>query len=1225
MKLADHVEQIRQLIDRALRNRLGRMGITPEQLQPEDLIPMEYLSDRRRIVGIREVLIAETGSVGDAYEKLVEEFTFTLFNRFAALKVMEAHALHPEIVTRRSQYGNRSFSHFLWLEQNPDRRSEEQDGLLQFLDTQLNILSIDIPLFSPKHPYHLLPTFIELTGIIDAFNRIESDDQVETEIWKSDDVLGWLYESYNNYKKAAHKESGEKTEYNKVSIQSQVYTPRWVVKFLVDNSLGKLYLEMYPDSEIKNRYKIANAPYAQTRERKSLTEIRLIDPATGSGNFLLYGFDLFYDLYIDQIENYGADFNESKISEFIIQHNLHGIDLDDRAVQLAQLGLFIKAKRRNRTTKIVHFNVVSTDFYLPEYTNVKHLFENGGPLAPELENIVIDLWADLQQAFKFGTLIRLEEKFNLRLRSLEKEFEKPQLSFFAEPTVAYYKNFRNTFFDSLMKAVVQNTEKRGLTFLNSKTQDAITFLQLLTQKYDVAVANPPYTDSADFGPELKKFAEANYKQPFKFNSNLYAVFIKRCFELTSDNGKMALIHPLTFMYIKTFEDVRKFILEKTHISVFVDYGLSNLFGAVMVDPAFYVLEKKNTYQEKSWFISLDQYTRTPNEKFKKDFCLEALNDHISSRPNKHNINLPQEKLKIIEGWPFIYWISDGFREKFKQANLQSYAEINSGINTGNNEKYLRFHWEINEGDKWVNYSKGGPFCKWYGNLWTKLLWENDGESIKQESGSALRNRNKFFKEGLNFSGKGSKGVSFRYLPEGFICDSGGPSITPNDTWNNLNYLLAILNTNLFFYIVDALNPTVNTQVGDIKRIPFVKPPQLLEDNISALAAENVAIKKQLNSFKIIETNYQQSPLLAYADATLKARLLAYLNYENVQLTQVLINEAIINELIFKVYELSDEDRDQVEAKMGKSIGSLPVVNEARVAILAELENQLAEVKEHIENLRITTFEEQQLREINESFTLLYQSNNDLEEFCIRHQVNPINVWYWFKEANIIPQARAAEIALEFLADRIRTLLQLDEDGIIPLVGLPGEEALSQRLEQHCLQNGFTAAQFMQLEGLLGRPINDYLEHHFFRDLSDHLNLFMYLPKTPFIWHLSSGTHQGFEAFILIYKWNRDSLFKLKSQYISHRSQNLEYRLIQLQNVNTAQAQNDKEKIRLQLNEIETFKAKIDELIAEGYNPRLDDGVGKNIAPLQKKGLLRAEILKSAGRNSQLEKYLNANW
>ena len=559
MKLADHVEYIRQLIDNAFRNRLGRMGVTAAALQPSEDIPAEYRADRSRIETIREVWIAETGTVGEAYEKLVEEFTFTLFNRLAAMKVMEAHTLHPEIVTRRSQHGDRSFAHKFWLDRHPDGRSEEMEGLVRFMEDQLGDLAGDIPLFSPLHPYHLLPTAIELNGIMNAFNQVETDAQVEDEIWKSDDVLGWLYESYNNYKKAAHKDSGDKTEYNKVSIQSQVYTPRWVVKFLVDNSLGKLYLEMYPDSDLKNRYKIANAPKTQTRTPKPLTDIKLIDPAPGSGNFLLYGFDLFYDLYTDQIENYGADYDDRKIPELIIAHNLHGVDLDDRAIQLAQLGLYIKAKRKKRTAKIDHFNIVSSDFFLPAYEEVKHIFEENAALSERERSIIANLWDDLQNAHKFGTLIRLEEKLNLKWFGTTKQVDKNQIVLFGQENLEDFEKFRATFFANLQKAVEQNTAKQGQTFLNTKTQDAITFLHVLTQKYDVAVANPPYTDSSDFGPELKKFLDVNYKQPYKFNSNLYATFIKRCYELIDENGKMALIHPLTFMYIKTFSDVRKFM------------------------------------------------------------------------------------------------------------------------------------------------------------------------------------------------------------------------------------------------------------------------------------------------------------------------------------------------------------------------------------------------------------------------------------------------------------------------------------------------------------------------------------------------------------------------------------------------------------------------------------------------------------------------------------------
>jgi hypothetical protein len=1228
MKLSEHTEHIRQLIDQAFRNRLGRMGINNSQLDSIDSIPKEYHSERKRIEGIREVFIEETGTVYDAYEKLVEELTFTLFNRLAALKVMEAHTLHPEIITRREIHGGRSFAHLAWLEQNPNSRNEECEGLISFLSEQLQNLSSDIPLFSPQHPYHLLPTALELLSITNAFNQVETDAQVEDEIWKSDDVLGWLYESYNNYKKAAHKASGDKTEYNKVSIQSQVYTPRWVVQFLVDNSLGKLYLEMYPDSEIRHKYKIANAPTSQTRERKPLHEIRMIDPSTGSGNYLLYGFDMYYDLYIDQIENYGAAYNEAEIPKLIIENNLYGVDLDDRAIQLAQLGLYIKAKRKKRTVKIEHFNIVSSDFVLPDFDFVLPIFRSNITDSKQLETVE-SIWTDLQNAYKFGSLVRLNEKIEAHISALRNSNAK----LFSQEEEASSQQFKEGFLKNLTLAFERFASQQGNSFLSSKTQDAITFLQLLTQKYDVAVANPPYTDSADFGPELKKFVEANYKQPYNFSTNLYGAFIKRCCEIVNENGFTAMIHPLTFMYIKTFEGVRKYILDKTNIEIFIEFGLGGVFTSkVDVDVAAYILRNQRVDNKKdsNLFMNLQKYKGL---KIKKDIFENAFNDHLQSRGNEHNFYCEQGKLKIIEGWPLIYWISDGFREKFRGKALKYFADANKGIDTANNNKYLRFFWEVDDLDKWIGYSKGGPYNKWYGNLWIRLLWDNDGYEILNDPRSNLRNKDSFFKEGLTYAGSGSKGTSFRYLPENFICDNGGSSITPKADFKDIPYLLALFNSSLIFYIIDCLNPTVNVQKGDLERVPFVIPSTELKLSISLLANLNVDIKKQLCSYRIIETNFEQSPLLTFEGLSLKDRILAYLNYENFQQTQILINEAIINELIFEVYELSDADREQVEAKMGVSIGSLPVCKEAIsdwLLVIGENQSpitnhQLPEITNHLNNLPVTEFEPEKIREIKDGFSTLYQSNNDLEEFCIRHQVNPINVWYWFREANVVPAARAAEIALEFLSDSIRTLLHQDDDGIIPLVGLPGEEALSQRLEQHCLQNGFTAAQYMQLDSLLGRSVNEYLEHHFFDDLGNLLNLFRHLPKTPFIWHLSSGQQQGFEAYVLIYKWNSDSLFKLKSQYISHRVQNLEYRQIQLQDVNTAQAQTEKEKIRLQLHEIETFKTKIDELIAEGYDPKLDDGVGKNIAPLQKKGLLRAEVLKSAGRNSQLEKYLNADW
>lgn len=1227
MKLAEHVEKIRIETDKAIRNILGRMGITETGVKPMESVPAELAEDRKRIETVRDTLVEETGSKKEGYEKLVEEFTFTLFNRIAALKVMEAHRLHPEIITKRVEQGNRSFAHRLWLEQNSDGRAKEFEGLKDFIGDKLKELSGEIPLFAPDYPYHLLPTTIELNKIIEAFNAVEKDEQIEAGIWRNDDILGWLYESYNNSKKIAFKESGKKTEYDKVSIQSQVYTPRWVVKFLVDNGLGKLYLEMFPDSRIKEKYKIANAPTKQIRDAKPLTEIRMLDPVTGSGNFLLYGFDLFYDLYLDQIDNYGADYKKDKIPELIIQHNLFGVDLDDRAVQLAQFGMYIKAKLKKSSFKAEYFNIVSTDFYLPEYKDIKYIFSNGESLPKELEDIVISVWDDLRQAHKFGTLIRIEEVVNQRLEKLSQQFQKPQISFAEEQTLASYDEFRENFFTRLRQAVESNSRKLGKTFLNTKTHDAFTFLEIMTQKYDVTAANPPYTDSSDFGTELKKFVDTNYKQPYKFNSNLYAMFIKRCCELTDEAGYVALIHPHTFMFIKTFEDVRKYLIEHTHIDLLVDYGLDrvNLFGpGILLDATWYVVSKKKK-EEVGFYFNI---TANQQEKTKQGSLEQAYDDVIHKRTNNRVYTLPQEKLKIIEGWPFIYWISDGFREKFSGNPISKYGYPTLGLKTANNNKFLRFWWEIAEGQidtkKWVMYPKGGGFNKWYGNVWLAIYWENDGFAIRNQKNSQMIEKGWDFKEGATLSTRSVKGASARYLNSTWLFDMAASSIiTIKENYSNL--LLGYCNSNLFNYILDSLNPTVNIQPEDIRRVPFVAPPVKIADNISAMTAENVTIKRQINSYRIIETNYHQNPLLAYTDATLKGRLLGYFNYENAQLTQVLLNESVINELIFKVYELSEEDMQQVEAKMGVPVGQLGVTEEAIMNWKLEINNGEIRlnsvVLEHVTKLPIIEVDEEQKLQIISEFPSLYQTNNDLEEFCIRHQVNPINVWYWFRESNVLPAGRAHEITMEFLADSFRTLLMQDEDGIIPITGTHEEPALMERLEKYCIDKGFTESQISELDELLGKPLKEYIEQLFFKRFSDHLNLFMYLPKTPFIWHLSSGEHQGFEAYIIIYKWNRDSLYKLKSKYLSKRSERLQHRQMELTDNNSAQAQTEKETIRLQLEEIEKFESKIDELIAEEYDPKLDDGVGKNIAPLQKKGMLKCEVL----NKKQLERYLNADW
>ncbi len=1224
MKLINHVLDIRRLIQQAFDNRFSRMGLRKETALPVEQIPAEHQEKRRKLDELMSSHLSELGDYEEARQAAINECVFTLFNRIAAIKVMESKVLFPEIITRRKENAGRSFEHNVWLENHPEERNAEREGLKLFLSDQFESLGEHIPLYRKDYPYALLPTADELNEIIEQFNAIEADADCGADVWKGDDILGWLYENFNAVEKEALKQSGEKTEYNKVSLQSQVYTPQWVVKFLVDNTLGKAYMEMYPDSHIKEKYQIANIPDHQVRHPKDLRQMRLLDPACGSGNFLIYAFSLFYDLYVDQMENYERDYSRRDIPKMIVENNLFGVDLDERAAQISQIALFVKARELggHRSHWPAYTNVVSTHFFLPQYEELQGTFEILGSWSQKQIEAIEHIWNDLCSAYKFGSLVRVEERLNEMMpndvnHSMFKEFEMESLF-----------EYKNNVITQLRNNVNKWGGQGSNDYTLAKTNDAISFLDIISHKYDVVVANPPYTDSSDFGTELKAFVEENYRRPLKFNTNLYACFIKRCCELAGDDGKVGMIHPHTFMFIKTFEDVRKFMLEQTHINVMVDYGLDrvNLFGpGILLDATFYTLDMNIKEKTAGIYFNI---TANQQEKFKKGSLAQAYSDYLNGQSNDRVYTLPQSKLKGIKSYPFIYWISDEFREKFGKTIMDEIFDIRAGIQTSNNNRFLRYPWEItdlrtsnNDKGRWVLYAKGGPYCKWHGNIWLTIDWKDEGlylQDFLKSRGQDLHAQEYYFKKGITYSAKGSGSISFREYDSNCLFDIAGSCIFPNGKFENMGYALGVYNSQIVSYSLDCLNPTVNKQPNDLKRLPFVEPNSGQEKRITDLSSVCINIKKVLCEYSLIEPEFIQSPLKAGAETSVV--LSKYYNYENALLTQILINESIINNTVFEVYELSEHDKQMVLDKEGIPVGDLPVSHEAKAAykqwLMLESEfKPTSDVLEHLEYLE----ERDDLPKITD-FDTLYQNNNEWEEFCIKRNVNPVEAWWQFKNANVLPPQRTQVLAFELMTDVIRTVLAKDDDGIIPLGDRLGEERLAIRIEKEMMERGYSAAQFSQVCQLLGCPLEKYLQERFFQQLSDHLNLFMYLPKTPFIWHLSSGPHHAIELYVSIYKWSRDALYRVRSIYAANREAALRDRLNSIDTSNT-EGRMEAQELRATLTELQEFCQKVDDLLATGYAPKLDDGVGKNIAPLQKRKMLSYEVL-NAG---QLKKYLNADW
>lgn len=1205
MKLINHVLDIRRLIQQAFDNRFSRMGLRADAPVDASALQEEQKEKRVKLEEIMQSHLKETGgNYAVARQATINECVFTLFNRIAAIKVMEAKELFPEIITRRKENAGRSFEHNAWLEEHPEERGAEREGLKHFLNDQFDRLGEHIPLYRSDYPYALLPTADELNEIIEKFNAVEEDADCGADVWKGDDILGWLYENFNAVKKAALKQSGDKTEYDNVSLQSQVYTPAWVVKFLVDNTLGKAYLEMYPDSCIKEKYQIANAPDHQVRHPKDVREMRVLDPACGSGNFLIYAFSLLYDLYQDQMDNYGRDYSRRDIPKMIVEYNLYGMDLDERAAQITQIALFIKARvlggHRSHWPSYTH--VVSTHFSLPTYDEVKVSFGYDTSWLQRYDAAANKIWSDLSSAHKFGSLVRVEEQLDELAPN-----DDNHLLFSAEEIHSLFSG-RNE-----LKTVIHNLVDewgKANSFSLLKSSEAKTFLDIISQKYDVVVANPPYTDSADFGKELKAFVEANYKKPYKFNSNLYACFIKRCCELAGMDGKVGMVNPPTFMYIKTFEDTRKFILENTHINLFVEWGYLGMFASfARVDSAMFILEMHSN-EKNSTFIKLNDLY----EMKRKAVLFEAYDDYLNNRPNNRVYTLPQSKLKGIKSYPFIYWISDEFREKFIKFNLNNVGKVLSGLKTGNNDATVRYWWEVTDNKKWTKMTKGGPYNRWYGNTWTKVITENDFEVIKKQSCFSIPSVRNL--ECITFPTSGSGSISFRMIDADTIYNNASNAIT----CTNNRLLLAILNSKMSDYALGCLNPTVNTTVGDIQRLPlldFKRIKKVDRDLVCSLVDTNIAIKKYLCKYSLIEESYQESPIINNGT---QINLIHYFIYENALLTQILLNESVINKTVFEVYELSEHDKQMVLEKEGVPVGDLPVSSSAKAAyrewltgneefpvsedVLAHLDN----LEENDEQPRITDFD------------TLYQNNNEWEEFCIKHKMNPVEVWWQFKNANILPPQRTQTLAFELLTDVIRTVLAKDDDGVIPLGDKLGEERLAIRIEREMMERGYSPAQFYQVCQLLGCPLEKYLQERFFQQLSDHLNLFMYLPKTPFIWHLSTGSHHAMELYVSIYKWNRDTLYRVRSIYAANRETSISDRLNSL-DTSTTEGRMEAQELKAQLAELKEFCQKVDDLLASGYDPKLDDGVGKNIAPLQKRKMLSYEVL-NAG---QLKKYLNADW
>jgi len=1252
--------QIRETLERSYPLLLKQCGITESGDMGRSLPGSEGL--REQILPIVQADEKQLG-VKEAREKFVQEASFTTLNRLVGLKVMEARGLiERTYVTKSIDTGGKSEAHYLYLSRNPQAQREQGQGINTVLKEIFQELSQELPQLYNGSRYGFLPRPNDTVTVIDQINSIDPEE------WLRDDIIGWVYQYYNVAERQLLKDSKAKIDQSNVHYQSQQYTPNWVVKHIVDNTLGRYYLEMYPDSPLYGEIEIPAPKDKLKRERepKKLEELKVLDPACGSGNFLLYSFELLHKMYLDR------GYDPGEVSSLILKNNLYGIDLDDRAAQLTILSLYLKARTLDRHKRRYTMNVVSADFHLSdslELTAVRNRYRSD----TTVQDFIDLIWEQLKDASAIGSLLDITGE----LEKLKEKRKKADVMFFRE------EDWRETEIRVLedIKGAVSSNREYG-----EYIEQGMNFAELLIQKYDVVIANPPYLDSSDMTDEYKKFLKDRFKG---FDKNLYAAFIKRCADFAVEGGYVGMITPQTYMFISSYDETRKWILNKNQLIDFAHFGLGGVFGEALVDTAVIVLEKAPPNSDECVFFNLVKFERG-NAKTKREALKEAVEAISNGKECAYVHLLNQFEFKKIPGYPFVYWISDRIRELFSQHKpLEKYAKVAHGLSTGNNDQFLRFWWEVRQEDisvdykidrkKWVPYAKGGPYNKWYGNLWWVVSWE-DGNEMRKLSGSRLDNIPYYFREGLTIQRVTSGIPTVRLFPTNHIFDSAVSAVF-SDTIRS-ERLMSIMLSRVFSGILQIENPTTNKQAGEVKTVPVPEPSTLGSKAISpseiqsllgslssrsrllappstshqslttapvtlsSLAQDCIEIKKELYSFHVMERDFKHDPLSwglkemseEGGPVNVKSALRKFFLHKAGLEARLLINEAVNDELVLKLYELLPEDLTLLDViTQSGPLGSLTedarsALNEGRVHDLgrrtkdgaSDLYAPVLEVLES-EGVPVGAYPARELTaKERESLSGLYLKHRHdrgsgkseaitgmefgiVEELANALKVSPVTVVEELAKIDALPSEAVKDVLSEHIQALAIEIMREDNDGILSLSTDTAETSLPTRIVKKWRELGIGDT-YDELENLLGKKLEEYLLKDFFKD---HSKRFM---GRPIIWHLVSDK-ASVNFFVLHHIWCYDRMLLLRSKYLGDVNRTLENTLA------TETDEKKRAKLMEKMEELERLATSLDELSDGSYLPEIDGGVAKSIAPLQKKGLLKYDPLSP----KMVAKMLKVEW
>lgn len=890
--------------------RLNLLGISEDEIQePLEADGMQTFQIGTTAYSIfdndinkRKEIINEIEEKG--FNIFVEEVAYTWFNRLIAIRYMEVNnylptktrvlssetegKLEPDILTEA-------------LDMDLDYTQEDKelifklkdenklDELFRFLFIkQCNKLNEILPgLFKTTNDSLELLLNISFTSEESVVRQL-IDNIPEEDFTKQVEIIGWLYQYYISEKKD-HVININKSNIKKEDIPAatQLFTTDWVVKYMVDNSLGRYWIERNPNSSLKEHleYYLGEAEQDEETQRKldeirsepiSIGDLTFFDPCMGSGHILVYAFDVFFEIYKE------LGYLERDIPELILKNNLFGLDIDDRAYQLAYFAILMKARKYDR--KILKKGIVPNVHAIQESSNIT---DDVISFIQKHNDEIVDDVIYLKEIFKsgkeFGSLIQVKNK--------------------------NWSQLEDSLIDLIDKSKSTLTDINITTTINNDLIALVHQAKILSSKYSAVVTNPPYMNK--FEKSLKDFAKKYYKD---YSKDLFSMFIYRNFDFCNKNGYNALMTPFVWMFIKNYENLRSYIINNKSISSLIQLEYSAFSEATVPICTFVLSNFDKNYA--GTYLKLSEFTGGMDVQKEKVLQIIA-GDEILNDKNMYRIK--QNNFDKIPGSPIAYWVDDNLISCFNNTKLESLGSVKQGLATADNNRFLRFWYEVDfnkigfssktcddskdSGKKWFPYNKGGSFRKWYGNQEYIINWENDGYELRNFKKSVLRNSQFYFHDSLSWSKISSGKIAFRYYPHGFIFDVAGCSIFLDE---NINYIVGFLNSNVCSDVLDLISPTLNYEVGHISSLPIIID-ETKKEEIEELVLDNIVLCQ--NDWNDYENswNFKKHPFLYFNNKLLQKNYDNWVEYKKNQFNELKQNETKLNHIFSEIYNIPSDN------------------------------------------------------------------------------------------------------------------------------------------------------------------------------------------------------------------------------------------------------------------------------------------------------------------------------